>query len=77
MAEGWIFLIRFQRSIYHKGQANCPENRNLHNGVPVDDISGISPSTLESIEVLMGTSAAIYGTRAYGGVILIKTKVTN
>jgi len=47
------------------------------NGVPVNDISGISPSTVESIEVLKGTSAAIYGTRAYGGVILIKTKISN
>jgi TonB-dependent starch-binding outer membrane protein SusC len=46
-------------------------------GVPVDDISGISPSTVESIEVLKGTSAAIYGSRAYGGAILIKTKITN
>lgn len=45
------------------------------NNVPVDDVSGISPSTVESIEVLKGSSAAIYGTRAYGGVILIKTKM--
>ena len=43
-------------------------------GVPVGDIGDISPSTVESIEVLKGTSAAIYGSRGFGGVILIKLK---
>jgi TonB-dependent SusC/RagA subfamily outer membrane receptor len=44
-------------------------------GVPVTSIDGISPSTVESIEVLKGTSAAIYGSRGFGGAILISTKV--
>jgi TonB-dependent SusC/RagA subfamily outer membrane receptor len=43
-------------------------------GVPVESIDDISPSTVESIEVLKGTSAAIYGSRGYGGVILITLK---
>jgi TonB-dependent SusC/RagA subfamily outer membrane receptor len=43
-------------------------------GVPVSDISSISPSTVESIEVLKGTAAAMYGSRGFGGVILIKLK---
>jgi len=47
------------------------------NGVPVDDFSGISPSSVESIDVLKGSSAAIYGTRGYGGVIVLKTKIEN
>ncbi len=46
-------------------------------GVPVDDISNIAPVTVESIEVLKGTAASIYGSRGYGGVILIKTRVKN
>ncbi len=46
-------------------------------GVPTDDLSGITPSTVESIDVLKGPSAAIYGSRGYGGVILIKTKIKN
>lgn len=46
-------------------------------GVPVDDISDLAPVTVESIEVLKGTSAAIYGSRGYGGVILIKTRIRN
>lgn len=46
-------------------------------GVSVDNIGDIPPSTVESIEVLKGTSAAIYGSRGYGGVVLIKTKVKN
>ena len=44
-------------------------------GSPTDDISNISPSVVKSIEVLKGSAAAIYGSRAYGGVILIKTKM--
>ena len=37
----------------------------------------ISPVYVKSIEVLKGTSAAIYGSRGYGGVIIIKTKIQN
>ncbi len=44
-------------------------------GTPVDDISNISPTVVKSIEVLKGSAAAIYGSRGYGGVILIKTKM--
>jgi TonB-dependent SusC/RagA subfamily outer membrane receptor len=43
-------------------------------GVPVDGVESISPSTVKSIEVLKGTAAAIYGSRGYGGVILITSK---
>jgi TonB-dependent SusC/RagA subfamily outer membrane receptor len=46
-------------------------------GTYVDDISSVSPSSVKSIEVLKGTSAAIYGSRGYGGVIVIKTKIKN
>ncbi|MCX6303303.1 MAG: TonB-dependent receptor plug domain-containing protein [Bacteroidia bacterium] len=46
-------------------------------GVPVNDFSGISPSTVESITVLKGSSAAIYGTRGYGGVVVVTTKKSN
>jgi outer membrane receptor for Fe3+-dicitrate len=35
----------------------------------------IKPSSVESIEVIKGTSAMIYGLRRYGGAILIKTKI--
>lgn len=43
-------------------------------GVPVGDFNGISPSTVESITVLKGSSAAIYGTRGYGGAVVVTTK---
>jgi TonB-dependent SusC/RagA subfamily outer membrane receptor len=43
-------------------------------GVYVDDLSDISPTQVESITVLKGSSAAIYGSRGYGGVIVIKKK---
>jgi TonB-dependent SusC/RagA subfamily outer membrane receptor len=44
-------------------------------GTYVDNISGISPTSVKSIEVLKGTAAAIYGSRGYGGVIVIRTKI--
>ncbi len=43
-------------------------------GVPVQTLDGISPTQVKSIEVLKNNAAAIYGSRASGGVILIKTK---
>ena len=44
-------------------------------GTYVTDFSNISPSSVESIEVLKGTAAAIYGSRGYGGAVVIKTKI--
>jgi TonB-linked SusC/RagA family outer membrane protein len=47
-------------------------SRNIDRG---DGISGINPDDIESITVLKGgTSAALYGSRAANGVILITTK---
>jgi TonB-dependent SusC/RagA subfamily outer membrane receptor len=46
-------------------------------GVPVDDYSGVSTSQVESISVLKGSSAAIYGTRGYGGAVVVTTKKEN
>jgi TonB-dependent SusC/RagA subfamily outer membrane receptor len=43
-------------------------------GVPVFELPDIPPATVESIEVLKGTAAAIYGSRGYGGAVLITTK---
>ena len=44
-------------------------------GIPGGDMSTVSPSDIESISVLKdASSAAIYGSRAAGGVILISTK---
>jgi TonB-dependent SusC/RagA subfamily outer membrane receptor len=44
-------------------------------GTPVSSIADIPPQMVESIEVLKGTSAAIYGSRGYGGAVVIKTKI--
>ena len=44
-------------------------------GVPMDDISFLNPEDVEDISVLKdAASSSIYGTRAAGGVIMIKTK---
>ncbi|GGE99081.1 TonB-dependent receptor plug domain-containing protein [Hymenobacter cavernae] len=51
----------------------------LLDGVPVDNsiVNSLSPTDVESIEVLKGASAAIYGSRGGGGVIAIYTKRGN
>ncbi|MFP4488143.1 MAG: TonB-dependent receptor plug domain-containing protein [Bacteroidales bacterium] len=43
-------------------------------GSPVHSLSHISPADVESINILKGSSAAIYGTRGATGVVIIKTK---
>lgn len=44
-------------------------------GLPMDDINGLNPSDVESIEVLKdASSAAIYGSRGSNGVVIITTK---
>jgi hypothetical protein len=44
-------------------------------GVYMDHLPDIPPSNVSSIEVLKSTAAAIYGFRANGGAIIIKTKL--
>lgn len=46
-------------------------------GTYVTDFSNISPSSVESIEVLKGTAAAMYGSRGYGGAVVIRTRLKN
>ncbi|MDD2437344.1 MAG: TonB-dependent receptor [Massilibacteroides sp.] len=44
-------------------------------GVPVDNINFLSPNDIENIQILKdASSAAIYGSRAANGVILVNTK---
>jgi TonB-dependent starch-binding outer membrane protein SusC len=46
-------------------------------GVYMDYVPDIPVTSVKSIEVLKGASAAIYGSRGYGGAIVIKTKIQN
>lgn len=46
-------------------------------GIYMDEIPDIQPTLIKSIEVLKGTAASMYGSRGYGGVIIIKTKIQN
>jgi TonB-dependent SusC/RagA subfamily outer membrane receptor len=46
-------------------------------GVYMDELPNIPPTSVKSIDVLKGTAAAMYGSRGYGGVIIIKTKIQN
>jgi len=44
-------------------------------GIPTNDISSVSPSDIESLQILKdASSAAIYGSRGSNGVVLITTK---
>ncbi len=67
------------------GEVNIQNSKNLWgpvmalivvDGVYMNELpADISPVNVKSIEVLKGTSAAIYGSRGSGGVIIIKTKL--
>jgi TonB-dependent SusC/RagA subfamily outer membrane receptor len=46
-------------------------------GAYMNELPDIQPAQVKSLEVLKGTSAAMYGSRGYGGVIIIKTKLQN
>ena len=47
-------------------------------GFPSDDLAGISPTDIASIEILKdASSAAIYGARGANGVVLVTTKKAN
>ena len=48
----------------------------VYNGMVIQSLTGINPSSIESISVLKNADAtAIYGSRGANGVILIKTKI--
>jgi TonB-dependent SusC/RagA subfamily outer membrane receptor len=44
-------------------------------GITVSTISNITPVTVKSISVLKGASASIYGSRGFGGAVVITTKL--
>lgn len=55
--------------------SNATDPLYIVDGVQVTDISGIIPSTVESIEVLKdAASASIYGAQSGNGVIIITTR---
>ncbi|MDR6562453.1 MULTISPECIES: TonB-dependent receptor [unclassified Arcicella] len=69
--EGWNFQIRGASS------ANATEPLVIVDGVPVPNVSALNsfnPNDIENISFLKDGAAAIYGSRAAGGVVLITTK---
>lgn len=43
-------------------------------GITIESLSDIAPSTVKSIDILKGPAAAIYGSRGASGVLIITTK---
>ena len=69
--EGWNFQIRGASSI------NSVDPLVLVDGIPLSDLSAlnsINPQDIDNMSFLKDASAAIYGSRAAGGVVLITTK---
>ncbi|WP_442587501.1 SusC/RagA family TonB-linked outer membrane protein [Pedobacter sp. AW31-3R] len=69
--ESWNFLIRGSAS------TNSTEPLIVIDGVPVPSVSSLStlnPADVDNISFLKDAAAAIYGSRAAGGVVLITTK---
>ena len=59
-----------------RGLGTVNDNNPLYvvDGQFMDNISSLNPSDIESINFLKDASAAIYGSKAAGGVILVQTK---
>lgn len=65
--EGWSYKIRGQASI------NDPGALVIVDGIP-GNMNDLNPDDIENISVLKDAAAAIYGSRAAGGVVLVTTK---
>jgi TonB-linked SusC/RagA family outer membrane protein len=63
-------------NLYIRGRSTLNDNSPLVvvDGVPNRSLERIDPATIESITVLKDASAAIYGSQAANGVILVTTK---
>lgn len=64
-------------SIRIRGMSTINANDPLYvvDGVPIDNISSINPTDIESMQVLKdAASASIYGSRAANGVVIVTTK---
>ena len=63
-------------TLYIRGRSTLNDNSPLIvvDGVPNRSLERIDPATIESITVLKDASAAIYGSQAANGVILVTTK---
>ncbi|MBC7934719.1 MAG: TonB-dependent receptor [Rhizobacter sp.] len=69
--EGWNFQIRGASSI------NNTEPLVIVDGIPVPGLSALNsfnPLDIETVSFLKDAAAAIYGSRAAGGVVLVTTK---
>ncbi|MBR1877608.1 MAG: TonB-dependent receptor [Paludibacteraceae bacterium] len=66
--EGWSMNLRGSVSMNSTGPLI------IIDGVAADNMNNINPSDIESINFLKDGAAAIYGSRAAGGVVLITTK---
>jgi TonB-linked SusC/RagA family outer membrane protein len=69
--ENWSFLVRGNSSV------NNTEPLVIVDGLPVPNVNALNsfnPADIENISFLKDASAAIYGARAAGGVVLITTK---
>jgi TonB-linked SusC/RagA family outer membrane protein len=65
--EGWDFKIRGEASV------NNTSALVIIDGVP-GNMNDLNPEDIENVSVLKDASAAIYGARAAGGVVLVTTK---
>ena len=71
----------YSREVPYKGQfipPPPPPMLVIYDGIPLEqetfNISSIDPNDVNSIEVLKGASASIYGMNSYGGVLIISLK---
>src|SRR5690606_41700605 len=75
--DSWIQALPDTTLFRSRGINTFGNNDPLYidDGVPTQDVNNLSPSDIESMQVLKDASAAsIYGSRASNGVIIITTR---
>jgi len=68
--ENGVFVVAGSRNLY-----GFVLPLYVLDSLPIDGLPSLDPSQISSVTVLKGASAAIYGSRAYGGVIIITTRI--
>ena len=74
--DGQPFLTGFEKPT-NDGYAKASPMLLILDGTYVSDLNIVSPSDVESIEILKGANAGIYGINGADGVMVINTKITS
>lgn len=73
--QGLVNFVNFRNGMAYSTRSPNSPMQIILDGIPIDDLTIISPSDIASVEVLRsGANTAIYGSRGGGGVLIFTTK---